>query len=131
MCITSRLKLALPFAATVTAALLLVACGPGVQEGAARKDAGRDKGVDQSALVDSQTSDGPPPDGPTVDAWACREFHDTKYNHEAAGRAYRCGNLNSNVCARGSNEDLGLWTAEYIWLKETAPGYYVKGRCSG
>jgi hypothetical protein len=45
------------------------------------------------------------------------------------GRAVRCGAYNSYVCAKGSNQNAGLWTMMPSWLKETAPDYYEVGRC--
>ena len=70
------------------------------------------------------------PDLPGADAWACREYYASKFAHVDAGRAYPCGVL-SHICAKGSDEDLGLMIAEWIWLEETAQDYYKRGRCGG
>lgn len=59
----------------------------------------------------------------------CEEFYDANYYHVAKGRAVKCGAWNSYVCALGSNDNLGLYTMLYTWVRKTGDSYYEAGRC--
>jgi poly(hydroxyalkanoate) depolymerase family esterase len=57
----------------------------------------------------------------------CAEHRTNNYNQVQAGRAYTTGGY---VYAVGSNDYMGLYNVfETHTLAETAPGYYVVGRC--
>jgi hypothetical protein len=112
--------------------ILAAGCGPGVEEGSrSDNDAAADS---RAADIERPTDLGPTkdlrPDLPGADAWACREYYASKFAHVDAGRAYPCGVL-SHICAKGSDEDLGLMIIEWIWLEETAQDYFKRGRCGG
>jgi hypothetical protein len=62
-------------------------------------------------------------------ATSCEEIYDANYDHVAAGRADRCGIGGSYVCARGSKDNLGLYTMMPTWIRMTGPAYYEAGRC--
>jgi len=69
-----------------------------------------------------------PPVEPTPPAFACQEWYSSNYGHEQAGRGYVCSGY---VCTQGSDERLGLWNLFFkSWVRETAQGYFEKGRCN-
>lgn len=61
------------------------------------------------------------------ESFVCSEFYDSVYNFERGPVAYQCAN--SKVCAAGSNDILGVLSSTYVLIAETAPGYFIKGRC--
>jgi len=61
---------------------------------------------------------------------SCQQFYASNWDHTQAGRAATCQPLNGHACAKGSNDDMGLWNvAQMTWLKETSPGYFKLGQC--
>ncbi|MFL0810014.1 MAG: S8 family serine peptidase [Agarilytica sp.] len=61
---------------------------------------------------------------------SCTSYNDSVVNHVTAGRAHYCGFLNYNVCADGSDEDLGSrFVTLSVELVETATGYFQTGTC--
>ena len=63
-------------------------------------------------------------------AWTCTTTNASTYNHELAGRAYKCGSMNSYACATGSGTNLGYWnTFNMVTLAETAEGHFEQGNC--
>jgi hypothetical protein len=93
-------------------ALLLAACGPGVEEG-------------PWPLPDGSTDLRRDADGRTADASPC--ICDNNYNHYEAHRLYTCNPpLNTKLCAAGSNEELpGLLNFyDRNCLRELTPGYF-------
>jgi hypothetical protein len=97
-------------------ALLLAACGPGVEEGplpAPFSDGSPDSRREVDGRIDSA--------GPCI----C----DNNYNHYQAHRLYTCNPpLNTKLCAAGSNEELpGLLNLyDRNCLRELTPGYFKK-----
>lgn len=62
------------------------------------------------------------------DTYTCSEFYDSIYNFNKGPVAYECAN--SMICVAGSNDVLGALSSNYVFVSETSPGYFVKGRCS-
>lgn len=61
---------------------------------------------------------------------SCTSYSDSVVNHVTAGRAYYCGFLDYNVCANGSDQDLGSrFVTLPVELVESAPGYFETGSC--
>lgn len=62
------------------------------------------------------------------DAYTCTQFYDSIYNFNKGPVGYECAN--GMICAAGSNDVLGTLSSTYVFVSETSPGYFVKGRCS-
>ena len=61
----------------------------------------------------------------------CKEYTATNAAHVSAGRAKAGGYFNLYAYTIGSNESLGLKNAyTTTTVKETAPGYFAKGKCN-
>lgn len=79
--------------------------------------------VSQSSSLIAQTDDPAP-------TFSCQATTSNNFTHVSAGRAVRCGAFNSNACAVGSGDNLGLWNVFVTTtVAETSEGFFELGSC--
>ncbi len=65
----------------------------------------------------------------TVSEFTCQDWTATNQSHVSAGRAEQYGYVYAKTI--GAGDELGLYYSDTTTVKETSPGYFEEGECSG